>query len=313
MNPDDQRRALKAAAQWHARLCTQPQCPQTVIEWNAWREADSVHGWAWQQLEALLANLQGVSGPLARHTLASTGAEPGRRMLLKGLLLGVGISGLGWAGYHRAPLWLADARTATGQRRQLTLDDGTRVMLNTGTAVDIQYTAGQRLIVLIEGEIFVETAADARPMLVRTPHGDMRPLGTRFNVRLYPEHTALTVIEHAVEVRNRATGHAIKVAAGMRLVFDDGVLSEPQRADLGPTEWHQGRLVLDDCRLDSALAELQRYRVGVLRCSEDVAGLRLSGVYPLENIDRVLAAIAHALKLEVQARTRFWVTLTAAR
>ncbi|UPU94119.1 hypothetical protein M0766_06960 [Pseudomonas putida] len=72
-----------------------------------------------------------------------------------------------------------------------------------------------------------------------------------------------------------------------------------------------GRLVFDDWRLDRALAELQRYRPGLLRCSDDIAGLRLSGVYPLDDSDSVLAAIAQALKLKVETRTRYWVTFTS--
>ncbi|HDS1792598.1 TPA: FecR domain-containing protein [Pseudomonas putida] len=311
MNPANQRQALKEAAQWHARLCGNPCCAVTQAQWQAWCDADILNGWAWIQLEQLQASFHGVSGPLARHALAAGAIEPARRTVLKGLMLALGATGVAWTGCRNAPIWLAGTRTETGERRRITLDDGTRLSLNTRSAVDIQYNTEQRLITLRQGEIFVETAPDPRPMWVRSPHGAMRPLGTRFDVRLFPDHTKLVVVEHAVEVRNAATRQAVKVNEGMSLAFDNGVLPEPSIAELGMTEWNMGRLVFDDWRLDRALAELQRYRPGLLRCSDDIAGLRLSGVYPLDDSDSVLAAIAQALKLKIETRTRYWVTLTS--
>mgnify|MGYP000963398121 FL=1 len=98
----------------------------------------------------------------------------------------------------------------------------------------------------------------------------------------------------------------------MALTFNSGPLSEPRAADLASTEWREGQLVLDGWPLRSALAELQRYRPGVLSCSDDVAQLRLAGVYPLDDTDRALVAIAGALKLKVNTWTRYWVRLTPA-
>jgi len=70
--------------------------------------------------------------------------------------------------------------------------------------------------------------------------------------------------------------------------------------------------VLDGWPLRRALAELQRYRPGVLSCSDDVAGLRLAGVYPLDDTDRALMAIAEALQLRISTWTRYWVRLMPA-
>lgn len=313
MNPSTQRQALREAAQWDAKLRAAPDCPAQRAQWQAWHDHSPVHAWAWTCLGQLHSGLAGVPGPLARHALAAGRLEPARRTVLKGLVLGLGVAGVGWTGYRSSPAWLADARTATGERRSLTLDDGTRLTLNTASAVDIRYSTEQRLIVLLEGEIAVQTAADPRPLRVRTVHGDMRALGTHFNVRLDDQRTELTVIEHAVAVHNAATDHEVRVEAGMALAFDGGPLPVPRPADLGRTEWREGRLVLEDWPLRRALAELQRYRPGVLGCSDDIAGLRLSGVYPLDDTDRVLAAIAEALQLKITTWTRFWVRLTPAR
>jgi len=312
VNPADQRQALREAAQWHARFLAAPGCVQLQAQWQAWLEQAPVHGWAWARLQQLQAGLAGVPGPLARHTLAAGQIEAGRRTVLKSLVLGLGVAGVAFTGYRNAPIWLADVRTTTGERRNLTLQDGTRLTLNTASVVDIRYSAGQRMIVLLDGEIAVHTAADPRPLLVRTAHGDMRALGTDFTVRLHAERTELTVVEHAVAVRNAASADAVRVDAGMSLVFDNGPLPTPHPADLARTAWRDGQLVLDGWPLRRALAELQRYRPGVLSCSDDVAGLRLAGVYPLDDTDRALQAIAEALQLKLSRYTRYWVRLMPA-
>ncbi|WP_394559577.1 FecR domain-containing protein [Aquipseudomonas alcaligenes] len=310
MSSTAQRLAIKAAAQWHARLGAAPHCSETLLQWQQWRQQDELHRWAWQRVEALQSQLQTLPGSLAYRTLSTpTPPQLGRRTLLKGLVLGAGVGGLAWLGDRQAPLWLADLRTATGQRRSLNLEDGTRLTLNTASAVDVLFDEQQRLIVLRAGEILVETAKDSRPLLVRSAQGQMRALGTRFTVRLDDERTELTVLEHAVAVRNSAAQQEVRVEAGQMLRFDQGPLPAPQPADPNQAQWSQGRLVIDDWRLDRLLAELGRYRPGVLECAPEVAHLRLSGAYPLDDTDRALAAITRALPVRLQSRTRYWVRL----
>ncbi|TBU96579.1 FecR domain-containing protein [Stutzerimonas kirkiae] len=312
MNLAAQRQALRDAAQWHARLGAAPDCARTRERWQAWHGQAEIHQWAWQRLEQLQDELRRLPAPLARRALADGVTPPGRRTLLKGLVLGLGVSSLAWSGYRQAPMWLADQRTATGERRSLDLADGTRLTLNTASAVDIRYDDAQRLIVLHVGEILVEkTARDPRPFRVRSAHGEMRALGTRFNVRQYDDRTELSVLEHTVAVRNAANAEEIRVEAGMRLDFAHGPLPAPRPADPSHSAWSQGRLVIDDWRLDRTLAELQRYRPGFIECADEVAGLRLSGAYPLDDTERALAAIAQALPIRIETRTRYWVRVLA--
>ena len=64
-------------------------------------------------------------------------------------------------------------------------------------------------------------------------------------------------------------------------------------------------------RLEDFLAELGRYRNGLLRCSEAVAGLRVSGIYQLDDTDQVLKLVAQSLAIDVTYRSRYWVTVSA--
>uniref|UniRef100_A0A1I8ADV8 Sigma-70 family RNA polymerase sigma factor n=1 Tax=Steinernema glaseri TaxID=37863 RepID=A0A1I8ADV8_9BILA len=148
------------------------------------------------QVSASSARLGGMPQQLAwnvmeKSTLRESG--PNRRTLLKGLLLGAGASSLAWQGYDVAPRWMADLRTRTGEQRQAALADGTLLVLDTDTALDVLFNASTRLLVLRAGEVHVTTGKDSRPLLVRSAQGDLRALGTRFAVRQLDGLTRLSV------------------------------------------------------------------------------------------------------------------------
>ncbi|MNT69671.1 fec operon regulator FecR [compost metagenome] len=80
----------------------------------------------------------------------------------------------------------------------------------------------------------------------------------------------------------------------------------PSRA--ADLSWSDGVLAAHDMRLEEFLAELARYRPGVIRCDPRVANLRVSGVYPLGNTDKVLDTLALTLPVSVRSMTRYWVS-----
>ena len=305
-----QRSALREAAQWYARLGAEAVSHDVHQQWHAWHAQNDLHQWAWQRVQNLQAQLQGLPGPLAYQAMqqAGNGQTLGRRTLLKGLVLGVGIGSLGLYGYREAPLWLADYRTRTGQRQRIQLADGTTLILNTASAVDVRLLADLRLVIVQAGEVLIETGKDPRPFVVRSHEGDMRALGTRFTVRQREGITELGVLEHAVAVRPRqSTGPEQIVQANQRLAFSATQSFSPTPLDPSQAQWANGQLVIDNWRLDQLLSELQRYRPGFVQCSAKIANLRVSGAYPLDDTDAALAAIAHALPVRIEQRTRYWV------
>ena len=76
--------------------------------------------------------------------------------------------------------------------------------------------------------------------------------------------------------------------------------------------WLDGLIVTRNMRLGDFLAEVARYRPGFLSCAADIADLRLSGVFRLEDTDRLLAVLPQTLPVQLRYRTRWWVTLERA-
>ncbi|CAM4024313.1 Protein FecR [Pseudomonas reidholzensis] len=308
----EQRQALSEAADWLARRQASDDEPQSYRQWQAWRQHSAVNAWAWQRVELLQAQLGGVDGQMAGRVLTRAGgARVDRRQLLGLLLLGVGGSALAWSGYRQAPVWLADQRTASGERRRLELPDGSQLTLNSDSAVNLGFDASQRGLVLLAGEIMIETAADPRPFFVTTGQARLQALGTRFVVRQHLGITQLSVLEHAVAVQPQLAGQAVRIEAGQGMRCNSREVLEQHKLALGEGEWANGRLVIDGWPLERVLAELGRYRPGYLGCAPQVAGLRVSGSFPLDDPEQALVALARALPIEVRRHTRYWVRVVA--
>lgn len=315
MTSDAQRLALRDAAQWFAKLCANPDDPALQAQWQAWHGRSSEHQWAWQRLTELQAQLGSVPQHLAwqvmdKLNLQGSGLE--RRTLLKCLLLGAGVGSLGWQGYRASPVWLADLRTGTGEQRRETLADGSLLVLDTDTAVDVAFDGVTRLLILRAGEIHVTTGKDVRPFVVRSAQGEMRALGTRFAVRQLEQQTRLSVYQHAVAVRPERAGSEAVIDSGQSVSFDRQQLLATRALASGEEAWIQGRLVVDGWRLDRLIAELQRYRPGYLGCAPEVGHLLVSGTYLLSNIEVTLNAIARALPVRIQQHTRYWTRVLPA-
>ncbi|MFT0866473.1 FecR domain-containing protein [Pseudomonas sp. CAM1A] len=296
---------LSEAVDWYVRLHDSHVDEPTRAAWRAWCAADPRHAAAWARLEQLQGRL-GSAPRSAAQTLEN--ARRDRRHAVKALALLLGVGAVGWQGYRASP-WSADYATRIGERRRLTLADGTRLDLNTDSRVDVRYDAGQRLIQLQRGEILVQTAKDARPLSVRTVAGDILALGTRFSVRQDNDVSHVAVAAHAVEVRPSRASQVVRIDSGYSLSFAADHIGPLQPLAPGGQAWAEGMLVSVDWRLDEVVHELTRYRPGYLGCAGEVAGLRLSGAFNLDDTDVALASLEDALPVRARRMTRYWVRL----
>lgn len=279
-----------------------------------WRDRSPQHALAWQRAEALLGDLRAVPGNVASDTFQrlETSKRIGRRQALHRLGLFLLAGPLAWAAYRELPWqqWSADQRTAIGEQKHLTLPDGTQLLINTGSALNIAFTAEERRITLLEGEVLISTAKDtARSFIVETRHGTARALGTRFTVRVAEHRSHVTVSEGAVEMLPLHATHGLILKAGEQSAFSGQQVFPAQPLDAAALTWEHGMLVARNLRLADLLSELGRYRPGVMRCHEDVAGLTVSGAFPLNDTDASLRLLESTLPIRVSSLTRYWVAI----
>lgn len=312
IRPEVAQRALE----WLVELQSGHVTPDVVQAWTRWRAAHPEHEQAWLRIESVKGKLQPLSAPhtsaIAQATLVQPASEHRRRALKAMLGLAV-TAGVVWRAGEYAPWreWSADHHTKVGERRELSLPDGTRLQLNTNSAIDIAFTEAERRVKLIAGEILVTTAHESfavyRPFLVETTQGTARALGTEFAVRHHDGTTQVSVFEGSVQIEPRLNAaQALVLRAGMRADYSDRIVQPAGAAEESSVAWKEGYIVARGMRLDDFLAELGRYSGDALSCDPALAGLRLSGSFPVNDIGRGLAAVAVTLNLRVETETRLW-------
>jgi len=148
-------------------------------------------------------------------------------------------------------------------------------------------------------------------LVVTTPHGQLVPLGTRFNVRLSAERTTLAVSEGAVRIDLR-NGQSTVVQAGQQRAFANDAFEQMRLADQRVGYWQQGMLLAQDMPLNDLLKELARYRHGVIRCHPDLQRMTVSGAFPVNNTDAALDLLQKTLPVKVVAPSRYWIMIEPA-
>lgn len=284
-----------------------------------WLSQHPDHMRAWQRIAQVNAGFAGVSSTMGKALAQAAITAPtsmARRRSIKLLSMLMFATGGGWA-LTKSDGWtdsLADAYTSVGEYKTLQLADGTQLILNTNTAVDIRYSTERREIELLRGEIMVTTAKDAqlRPMQVATRHGTMQPLGTRFNVRLEQHFTQLAVLEGKVAAQASTQQQSVIVLPGEQVMLNAHEVGKRLPWNARSASWVDGMLVVSQMRLQDFLHELSRHRRGVVRCDPALADLKISGSFPLADTDLILKNISRIFPVKLQYITRYWVSLLPA-
>lgn len=310
---------VEKAIDWHLHLHSNEATPADSIAFEAWCMQNPEHALAYSRLESMWGKFNDID-----HTAAKAGLEAAlksgntikaitqhsRRVALSLVLL---ISTYSAMQSQPALVWLAENKTPIGEQRSVTLDDGSILMLNTNTALDVEYSNHQRLIKLYQGEVLITVAKDkTRPLIIATQHGTARALGTKFNVRLIEDSTQVAVVESTVEtcntpsllslpLLNGSKKTCITLQAGQGNRYTSGQMETASNIDTEAIAgWSTGTLAIDNQPLPMVLAELQRYSVAQITFNESaLANMRVSGVLPLNNIKQSLNMLSGKLPIKV--------------
>jgi len=306
------RQVFETAASWYVQLQSQPPSLAEQKAWQLWIESDPAHLAAWNQMEQLQRHLGTLPQDLKRRAL--NGGQP-RRQVLKLLLLAAGTGFVGWNVQQRTSLgyvW-ADYKTGVGQRRTVSLADGSQIQLNTDSAIDVAFDAALRLIRLRSGEILIQTGklGDQRPFYVQTRDGRIQALGTRFSVHQMSSSTRVGVLEDRVSVQPaQSSTAALILKAGESTNFDSRHVGLTHPFQSSEVAWINGQLIVLNARLGDVIEALGRYRSGVLHCDRRARDLRVSGTFRLDSTDAVLANLQASLPINVSYFSRYWVSIS---
>ncbi|MFJ4345508.1 FecR family protein [Pseudomonas sp. NPDC089401] len=283
-----------------------------------WLQQDPAHQQAWDRLQrrlgrpiaTLRALEQRAPGQTAEARQVLLQPTHSRREVLAALA-SVGLFGGALWGAWRSDAtqnWLADLHTASGERRSFTLADGSRLSLNSASAVDLYFDPAQRLLVLRRGELLIQVAADPkRPLRVRTAQGQVQALGTRFLVSQEPAATRVVVLEHSVRA-SLPDGRWLDLRQGQAALLRSNLIEPLADEQQQRAAWVNGHLEVLDEPLHVVIDALRPYQRGYVRVAPAVRNLRVQGVFPLDHPEEAVAALAEALPISIEHYGP-WLTL----
>jgi transmembrane sensor len=210
-------------------------------------------------------------------------------------------------------------QTASGERRTITLADGSRVSLDANSRLKVKLLRKARMLELVRGQAHFDVAHDvSRPFTVRARDKTVVATGTSFNVDLLGTDVIVTLLEGRVSVlQDRPAAFTIagapastrlvlaKLTPGEQLIapsprLDQAVLPTTllsvEKVSLDQsTAWEAGQLVFDNEPLSSVVRRVSRYTSQPLVADQDIASMRLSGVFDAGDLKAFVDAVQRAL------------------
>ena len=317
-------RIRREAADWFARMRA-PDASGDLERLNAWLAEDPEHrvvygrlAQRWDQTAFLANTPVGKGRNLAR---AASGRKPSLRHAAAAVIAAialVGVIALNDRNHPSSSPNLATAQTNEGVTiRTIALPDGSRVALDTGTAVRIAYTPAERRVRLVRGRARFAVAHDpARRFIVDAGDGSIVAHGTVFDVTVDHAGVRVALLKGEVEVRKlRASGGAnagpVTLRPGQQVTFDLAKPISPiSRANAQP--WPNGMLVFDGTRLADAVAQFNSRNRRQIRLEADhSANAQISGAYRANDPAGFAEAVASAFGLSAKLDSNQTIVISA--
>lgn len=313
----EQDHLIEQATRWIVLLRSGHASDAERLAFQAWRARDPRHEELCLRLERTLGVFQvpvaqGIDGSVLQRAL---NAPSSRRKVLQRALLGAGLmigGGLTLSsGLPSLDSLSADISTGIGQRQTVQLDDGSELVLNARSAADVRFDEQRRLLKWRGGEGLVRVVNDRRPFIVQTDAGDLFARAAQVLVRARGAQCRVGALDAPVQIVTRG-GDRLQLQAGQEVSFDRYRFGVVEAVRSGDSAWVNGLLEVRDSPLSEVIEALRPYRHGVLRLDPAIAGLRVSGLYRLDQSDMVLEALSRTLPIRVARRSDYWVTLVPA-
>lgn len=298
------RQTLAEAAAWLARLHRPQRSPEDEAGFRRWLAEQPTHARAWELASAMWETAQRI--PLS--ALTPNGEVTRSRWRRRGwhLMLATALASIIIA--SMLPLFTnPQVKTTVGEQRVMTLDDGSRVIMNTATRIVVRYTEQSRRVLLREGEAMFEVAKNLhRPFVVEVDGREIMALGTAFVVRRDRERVAVTLVEGRIAIAPITLATLAPVSTldvlepGERLTFVDHEAPTRDRPPLDSvTAWQRGVAIFDNTPLLDATMEMNRYNSGTsLRVDDsEIRTLAVSGVFRLGDSGSFARAVAQGYGL----------------
>jgi transmembrane sensor len=319
---------IEEALRWLVVLKDRAATDADRAAFQDWLQADPRHQAAWTRAQSVWMRVgkfgpafanQSAGVPDRRPTAAPPTTwlaparptrPPGRRRFLYAAAAVAAVAAPAAVLLSR-PDFFADHSTAVGERRKLTLEDGSTVELAGSSSLSVDFSAEARRVVLHDGEAFFDVVRDGtRPFVVQAADGSSQALGTSFDVKRQGTEVTVAVVEHAVAVSS--AGNRVVVEQGQQIRYGARRLDKVREADLAQVEaWRRDRLIFHETPLGEVIADLERYRGGrIVMTDARLRDIPVTAVFDARQADAALDTIASSLAIRLRRVTGLLVVLS---
>ncbi|NHF74643.1 FecR family protein [Paracoccus sp. 12-3] len=296
---------VDAALDWFVRLRDAEEDPQILAGFRVWLAQDPRHETEFRALEIMWGSnefpkaVQTLPNELPDIIAGYSTYRPTKWVKRLASAAAVVLVTVGLWQYPKLMLeWRADYFTATGEQSTIQLPDGSTMILNTDTAIAVDFENGRRDIALLQGEAWFDVQHDPEhPFRVSGGYGRAVVKGTSFSVRREDDRDEVVLERGWVDVTCLCDNpDQVELHPGEGAeVTEEG----PQAASLVNPEqalaWREGRIMFEEAQLGHIVDELSRYYGGRILVSRDsISRLLVTGNYRLDDIEAAIRTLADA-------------------
>jgi transmembrane sensor len=349
--PDTQSIEAQAAA-WMAKLDTEEPSKQDLREFSRWVNEDESHREAFEGMIAFWDEMNVLTQAVLPREVIDPGTADSptqvatRRFgwLARGSLAGAALMLL----LVISTLWIVPSFqrpqpliyvTQVGEQKNIDLPDGSTVLLNTNSRLEVGYNELRRKLTLERGEAHFDVFHNPnRPFEVQAGKGLVRAIGTAFTVHVRKVDVEVIVTEGTVEVDRAEPVEAsitfttaqtslsdvkksdeeivageehlpfeagIQVKAGNKLVYDKEVLAQVKLAVASKVEeqlsWHEGMLIFKGEPLEQVVVEVSRYTgLKIVIPERKTRELKVGGIFKVGDTDSLFEALRDGFDIHVK-------------
>jgi len=297
--------ARAAAAGWIARLRDERRGPGVEAQFRGWLDESEEHQRAFARMSQVWEEAANIRmRARGDYSAVRKGRSSRFNRWVPSLAATLILVAVGAVYYWRDGVF----ETGVGQEKTRLLRDGTRIVLNTDTRIEVNYDEHARRVRLIRGEAWFEVSKRPTwPFIVSAGDQEIRALGTSFIVRHDDvQDLSVTLVDGRISVAPIAQNDAVPsqalqfLAPGERLVVSRHQAPAMDRPELSRiTAWERGRVEFEETPLKDATIEMNRYNtIRISVPDAEVAQLRIGGVFHAGDSDEFVRIVTAAFGLQ---------------
>ena len=219
--------------------------------------------------------------------------------------------------------------TPLGESRVVELSDGSRIILNSLSRVDVSLGENWRALTLQYGEAQFDVAPDAtRPFVVRAGNHVVRAIGTAFNIRKRETEVEVLVTHGVVSLANVSEQDDLAIGsmgwvepAVVQPVFAQNKIEAGESAELRQTRtpkikpvlpeemasklaWQQGEIIFHGESLEEVINEVNRYTAAKIYIVDpNIKEIPIGGRFKTGEVQALLDILEHGFDIKATVKT----------